>query len=356
MPRPLLSGLPLILGLILTLSLSAQAKPLAKGPSAAVLRARLEALVLAAGGNRTAGSAGNKRAYDWLLAQARTLKGWEVQEYPFTPDVDFALAGYRSQFEPFSSLPPKAVDFIRGKRSLDSLSGFAESLRGKPLLNLILRKRGTSAKRKGAKELLVVSAHFDTMTNRREPFEVFPKGPAPGADNNGAAVVALLALAESLSDFKPAATLELIFTNAGEAYFLGARAYAQDCLAKGLSVRHIELNMIGWDANEKDRVHLYVRSEGRPGFESDKALALQIAPELFKTGLKPGIVRENSERGDHWAFWRSFHASTMISQDWEHGFNDLHYRTAGDVPGTVDWEFVSKIEKGVELGVRKILK
>lgn len=327
---------------------------LSPGPAPLEMQQLLGALVKAAGGNRTVGLEGNTRAYDWLLAQARRLQGWEVVEYPFMPDVDFALNGYRGDFEPFSRQPENAIDYIRGKRALDSLSGFAESLRGKKLQNLILRKKGGNPSR--AKELLVVSAHFDTMTNRREPFEVFPKAPAPGADNNGAAVVALLYLAKALQTLKPATTLELVFTNAGEAYYLGAHAYAQELMTKGIEARNISLNMIGWDEPEKDRLNLYVRTEGKPGFERDTKLAVVAGNELLTAGLKAVVIRRNADRSEHWAFWQSFHAATLISQDWEYGFNDSHYHSPTDTPESVDWKFVSKITKGLELAVRKLVE
>lgn len=330
------------------------AKPAAvKGPDPAALQRKLEALVQAAGGNRTAGQPGNKLAYDWLLAQARAIKGWEIEEQSFSPEVDFALQGYNASFEPFSHLPKNAVDYMRGVRALKSLTAFAESLRGKPMSNLILRKKGSSPK--NAKQRIILMAHFDTITNRREPFELFPKASAPGADNNGAAVVSLLALAEALSDFKPVATLELVFLNAGEAYYLGARAYARELEKQGLDVRAVDLNMIGWDGVRKDLVHLYIRSQGHPGFERDTPLAYMMAGGMIRSGLTANIVRHNADRSDHWAFWKSFHAATLVSQDWEHGFNDQHYHSPGDTPQTVDWPFVSKIEKGLELGVRKML-
>lgn len=313
------------------------------------LKTSLQALIAASGGNRTTGREGARKAYAWILAEAKKIRGWELHEHTFAPDVDFAVRAYKKAFRPLEKMDRKSPEYIRGKLMTDRLIAFAEALRGKNGRNLILRKKGTN--RALAKEAIIVTASYDTMTERREPRELFPDAPSPGADNNGAAVVALMAMAESLANLKPARTVELVFTDAGEAFFLGAHAYAEELYKNGIMARMIALKMIGWDGTQKNHVNLYVRSEGQPGWQGDRALGMIVGNGIAREKLDTFVERVNEERSDHYAFWASFHSATMVSQDWEYGFNDKHYRTATDTPDTVSWNFVRKIGRGVASAV-----
>ncbi|MBI3542724.1 MAG: M28 family peptidase [Deltaproteobacteria bacterium] len=223
-------------------------------PSAAELRARAEELVKASGGNRTAGREGGARAYAWLLAEARKLKGWEVEEQSFTPDLKFAREGFARIY---SGADPKDFNespaFVRQRRQLEALNGLVDLLKDKTGHNLILRKKGSQAER--ASQPLVLTAHYDTIAARLEPLAYFPDAKAPGGDDNASGVVALLSIASVLGELKPARPVELVFTDCGEQFYLGAHAYAERLRKSGATADDITLEMIGYDGTSSNQVN-----------------------------------------------------------------------------------------------------
>jgi hypothetical protein len=115
----------------------------------------------------------------------------------------------------------------------------------------------------------------------------------------------------------------------------------------------LSLDMIGWDRATPGRVNVYVRSEGQPGSEKDRALASALGEGLVRQGLVPHIVRNNTDRSENFAFWKSFHAGVLVSEDWEYGFDDAFYHTSRDTAENVDWAFAAKVGKGVAVALRK---
>src|SRR5262245_53822667 len=87
---------------LLLMSLSASASELREAKDLRMLTAQL---VEAAGGNRTSGQPGNQRALKWLKGEAGKLSGWSIETHEFTPDLDFAIAGYKKDLAVFDKLP-----------------------------------------------------------------------------------------------------------------------------------------------------------------------------------------------------------------------------------------------------------
>lgn len=308
------------------------------------MRSDLDALIKASGGNRTAGRPGSAKAYAWLKAQAEKIGGWEVVEHKFKPDIDFSVKNYKWDYEKYieSGIDPNHPEVKKVKGFTDRAIAYQESLRGKTGMNLILRKKGTNKKR--ANQVVLVSAHYDTITHNHDTLEVTPDKSAPGADDNGAAVVAALQLARELKDLKPAVTFEIVFFDFEEAFFLGSHAYAKELRGKGVDAKILNLEMIGWNKPTPGLVKVYCRTLGHPGGKVDIEIARAAHKELEKAGLKPLILRNDFNRSDNWTFWEQAHFGITITQDWERNFNKNHYHTSNDTPDTVDWKFVEKIK------------
>src|SRR5438034_65341 len=79
-----------------------------------LLKGKLEALITAAGGNRTAASAGNARARAWIKAEAEAINklvpgAWQIEEREFTPAIDYAIRSHKADFAKFSAAGPDTV-------------------------------------------------------------------------------------------------------------------------------------------------------------------------------------------------------------------------------------------------------
>lgn len=341
----------LYLGLVALLVALPQAQAKKRTPG---LKADLQALIAAAQDNRSPGSPGNRRALEWLKTQAASISGWQIELHEFTPDIDFAVQNYKTDLETYlKQAPGDTPQAAYNRKMTDVLIKYEQSLRGKKGTNLILRKKGTNAAR--ANELVVVSAHFDTITGTvfGEP-AITPEAKAPGANDNGIAVAALLELARKLKSFKPGVTLELVFFDFEEAFFLGSYAYGKELNAKGKLAKMINLEMIGRDQPYKRRVSVFTRSAGSPHLKGDLAIAQALEPELKRQGLRPEIVRNNFDRSDQWSFWQTFHHGVTVSQNWEENFSRNQYHQAADDIDKICWEFAEKITAATEAAIKVI--
>lgn len=317
------------------------------------LKRELEALIRVSGGNRSAGLPGSARALEWLKAEAKKIPGWQVEEERFTPDVDFAIRGYRKDFQDkLGGMDPNLPEVKKWKKATDGLVAWAESLRGKKGINLILRKAGSDPA--AAREVVVVGAHYDTITHDHATMEVRPEAPAPGADDNGAAVVTLLSIARRLSGLKPARAVELVFFDYEEPFFLGSKARAEALRKQDVNAFLINLEMIGWDKPRDGLVKIYARSAGHPGGEKDVLVGTKLGRNLNSRGLVANVLRNNFDRSDNWSFWNALHFGVTVSEDWELNFNEKHYHTASDTPDTLNWALVERIRDGVEATAREL--
>jgi hypothetical protein len=330
--------------------------PLADAHSGQDFRRKLEDLIIAAEGNRSPGSPGNLKALAFLKAEAKKLPGWEISEHSFTPDIDFAVKSYNDDFKRLiaSQYKPDHPEFLKWRKFTDNAVQYMESLRSLKGTNLVLSKKGTDPKL--ASEVMIVGAHFDTITHDLKEMKPLPAAPAPGADDNGTGVITLLTLASNMKDLKPTRTLELIFFDFEEAFYLGSRAYARMLKEKALKAQLVNLEMIGWDQPEAGRVKIYCRSKDQPGGVGDHQVAQKISAVFLKNGLKAEVLGNNFDRSDNWPFWAFGHTAVTISQDWERNFNRTHYHSPEDRADHVNYYFVDLIGTATERFVREQLK
>lgn len=318
------------------------------------LRAHLNELIKASGGNRTAGSAGAERAEKWLKAQVQGLKGWELSEQIFDPDVDFAVASFKSDFSRVQNMNHGDRKYVWAKDVTEKLVAFSETRRGKKGRNLILRKKGSDPSL--GKSPLIVSAHFDTIINTPIwDFKILPEAEAPGADDNGTAVVAALRLAIELNSLKVKRPLEIVFFDYEEEFFLGSRAYAKELARLGMKPELVNLEMIGWDKPEPEMMKVYCRSSGHPGGARDLELAKRLTQHLAKEGLTALAMCNNFDRSDHWSFWQEGFNAVTVTQDWERDFNRDNYHSSRDRSESIDWAYAAQIYRGVKNAVVELV-
>lgn len=224
--------------------------------------------------------------------------------------------------------------------------------------NLAAERRGT----KFPDEVVVVGAHYDTVTN------------TPGADDNASGVAALLALARSFGPVATERTLRLVaFTNEEPEYFqteqMGSLVYARACRARGERVvAMLSLEAMGYFSDVPKSQHypfplsLVYPSRGNflgvVGNRESQPLVAQVAKRLRATGLVP--VEAASLPGaipgvgysDHWSFWQAGYPAVMITDTAL--FRNPNYHEPTDKPATLDYGRLAATVQGLRVVVAEL--
>jgi hypothetical protein len=177
---------------------------------------------------------------DRLLAHIRMLptkrSGWSDEAHQRgLRDTEKLLTDHLTALGYHVELDP--VDAIGRHRD----SGDKEAASEKPFNNLIIEIKGTTR----PEEVLLFSAHIDAVPN------------APGADDDGTGVAALLEAARVLKDRPMQRTVRLAFFNLEEAGLVGSRAYCERLkprLEEGKEkiVGMVSIDMIGFYSDKPD--------------------------------------------------------------------------------------------------------
>jgi Zn-dependent M28 family amino/carboxypeptidase len=218
---------------------------------------------------------------------------------------------------------------------------------------------------KGASdEIVLVGAHYDSVRG------------APGANDNGSGVAAVLALARRMAKERPRQTLRLAaFVNEEPPYFqteqMGSLVYAKECKARGEKIAAmISVETIGCysDAPGSQRYpspfNLFYPKEGNfiafVGNVESGDLVKRIVGK-FRSDVRfpsEGAAVLGSIEGvgwsDHWAFWRCGYKGIMVTDTAP--FRYQWYHTMGDTPERLDYERTARVVEGLEIVVRDLLE
>ncbi len=195
-------------------------------------------------------------------------------------------------------------------------------------------------------QIFLFTAHLDSRAV--EP----PHDPAPGADDNGTGVAALLLAAELLSDVDFAYTTRIVFFTGEEQSMVGSGQYANWAASNGDDIVGVlNLDMIGWDAIDGPDIDLHscVHYYCTPAVSdaSDALAAFFVAVvDVYGFDLLPEIISgENTlSRSDHYSFWLHNYPAILAIEDYYHPSGTLHdfspyYHTAGDRVDTLNLDY-----------------
>ncbi|REJ69719.1 MAG: M20/M25/M40 family metallo-hydrolase [Planctomycetota bacterium] len=217
----------------------------------------------------------------------------------------------------------------------------------KPVWNLEVEVRGRDL----ADGIFVVGAHYDTIPE------------SPGANDNGSAVVAALALARAFVDRQPRRTIRFVFfVNEESPYYMtdamGSLRYAEDCRRRGEHVAGmICLETIGYQSTapgsqryparwieylypttgdfitvvgniaSRRLVHDVVRGLRRASFPTEGIAAPRLLKDIF--------------RSDHAGFWKCGYPALMITDT--ANFRYPHYHTPEDTVDKIDFDWLTRL-------------
>jgi hypothetical protein len=179
-------------------------------------------------------------------------------------------------------------------------------------------------------ELVLVTAHLDSTAASSQPYN--PAGdPAPGADDDGSGVAAVLAAAKVMCDLaaaqKPERTIRFVLFNAEEHGLVGSQAYARDAQAAGAVIEGVyQMDMIGYNVVAPRTCEIHAGFLASPGAQARSAvlaervrrLVLAVAPALGTMQLylsSPGAVDPAEGRSDHAPFQARGYGACVTTED-----------------------------------------
>jgi len=183
---------------------------------------------------------------------------------------------------------------------------------------------------------LVVGAHYDTFEG------------TPGADDNASGVAAVLLTAHRLVRLSERRmNVMFAFFDQEEQMLVGSERFALMLSASGRRIVTVHnIDMVGWDSDRNRRTVL-MHGVFRDSPLDDRYMRLYGNSIMFMSAepdreiVPNGIVRENTNRGEHTSFeMHGIDAVTLIEETPEHGDFNPYYHGRGDTCERLDYDFL----------------
>ncbi|MFC2165236.1 M20/M25/M40 family metallo-hydrolase [Acidobacteriota bacterium] len=205
--------------------------------------------------------------------------------------------------------------------------------------NVVASKEGGTTPEK----IVILGGHFDTITRRAEDgktSELNKENPAPGTDDNGTGVAAILTAARILSPYDFDCTLRFVAFSAEEQGLFGSVHYAAECARKNEDIiAMINVDMIGHQDQEPEDMDIFANH--------DSAWLLDLLVSnipIFAPGLLAyRIVDDSYDGSDHGPFWNNGYSAVCFMEDYYP--SNIFYHTPKDTIDTVDLAFTLKSVK-----------
>lgn len=232
------------------------------------------------------------------------------------------------------------------------LSGPAE------VRNIEVEVRGAAR----ASEIVIVGAHYDSVLG------------APGANDNGSGVAAVIELARVLAAEKPARTLRFVaFVNEEPPFYhtdaMGSRHYARRSKERGENIlAMLSLETIGYysDGPGSQRYpfplgFFYPSTGNFIAFVSNLTSRALLHEAIASFRRHAGIPSEGVaapafipgvDWSDHWSFWREGWPALMVTDTAPYRYP--HYHSGEDTPDKVDYERLARMVTGLSGMLREL--
>ena len=205
--------------------------------------------------------------------------------------------------------------------------------------NVIASKRGVTTPDK----VVIIGGHFDTICRRaadEKISELNKENPAPGTDDNGTGVAAVLSAARVLSPHVFDCTIRFIAFSAEEEGLYGSAHYAAQCARKNENiVGMINIDMIGHMDQKPEDMDIFSNLQSSWMLNRLAENAAIYAPGL----LIYRIVNDTYDGSDHGPFWNNGYSAICFMEDYYP--SSRIYHTPQDTIETVDLSFTLKSVK-----------
>ena len=223
--------------------------------------------------------------------------------------------------------------------------------------NLLVEVRGA---RSG--EIVVVGAHYDSVLG------------APGANDNGSGVAAVIELARAAREWQPARTWRFVaFVNEEPPFFrtqqMGSNVHARGAKARGERIRAMySLETIGFysDAPGSQRYPFpfsvfypdrgdflaFVANFASRGLLHKTLAVFRAHVQFASEGVAAPAWIPGVDWSDQWSFWREGYPAVMITDTALYRYP--HYHSSRDTPDKVDYDRLARVVRGLERTFRAL--
>ena len=185
--------------------------------------------------------------------------------------------------------------------------------------NVVAEKKG-----RDPSKYIMVTSHLDSVGN-------------PGADDNGAGTVSVLAVADVLAKIDLNYSVKFVAFDQEELGLVGSRAYAKRHDLKDL-IAVVNVEMTSFDSDGDGAIHVMDCNEN----QSPKITGVfRSLLEQTARGLK--IVPACTNRSDHASFWRYNKPAVIISQNFFGGDDNPCYHRSCDKVDKVDYGYMARM-------------
>lgn len=212
-------------------------------------------------------------------------------------------------------------------------------------------------------EIIIVGAHYDAVVG------------APGANDNGSGVAALLELADRFKHANLSRTLRFVaFVNEEPPHFMsgtmGSDFYARQAASRQENVVAMySLETIGYFRDDSGSQHypppfsFFYPSQGNfiafvgnlrsRGLVTRSIRAFRTHATFPSEGIAaPGFIPGVSW-SDHWSFWKQGYPAVMITDTALYRYP--HYHSSQDTPDKVDYDRMAYVVLGIEKMLTELL-
>jgi Peptidase family M28 len=254
-------------------------------------------------------------------------------------DVEAVKRFYQNDFDEKleGKVPSTHPEYRKWLRFTQSMKALAENKKSFPVQNITWEKAGLNSEK-----MLVVSAHYDTISHDKNTLLVNEKEQMPGANYNASGVSVALGLIKVLAGMDLNYSVRVVFLDWQGIGFHGSAQYAKELKDSGKDIMGVmNLEMLGQDTSFFDKtkkngnMSVYLRNLSdeekwvKKLTENGKNVTQKVSFEM-----KPN----NFESSDNIRFWEQGFKSATFSQNWEDDFNPKFYQTSQDTAETLNHE------------------
>ena len=312
--------------------------------------------------SRMVSKPGHDKARDFIAA---TVKAYDPKGSgklitdTFAPDVEEAKRFYQSDFDSkiegkVSKLHP---DYSKWSNFTNYMKVNAEKFGATQGTNLIWEKAGLDASK-----VLVITAHYDTISHDPNTLKITEDAAMPGANYNASGISVALMLLKTLAQVDLNYSVHVVFLDWQGIGFLGSYRYAQELKKSGKNVMgFLNLEMLGQDTSFFDKtkktgnMSVYYRPQDGKFIAGLNSHGSKMTDKVSFDPRPKGF-----DNSDNFRLWEYGFTGGTYTQNWEDDFNPKFYQTPQDTPETLNhqtlyhgYQFIGGAVLGTLLDITK---
>jgi hypothetical protein len=298
----------------------------------------LNDFVKASAPSRMIGQPGHAKAKEHIL---QTIKKFDPKnsgktiEDNFSPDAEEAKRFYQKDFDEQveGKVPNTHPEYLKWLKFTTYMKQSADRLKENKGTNIIWEKNGINSNK-----VLVITAHYDTISHNKETLLIDEKSPMPGANFNASGVTVALNLIKILAEVDLNYSVQVVFLDWQGIGFLGSWQHAQQLKKDSRTIMgFVNLEMLGQDTSFFDKT----KKTGNMGVyfrKEDEKFIQQLANHGSKITNKVSFELKpvGFSNSDNFRYWDQGFQGGTFTQNWEVDFNPKFYQTPQDTSETLN--------------------